>query len=281
MIRRDVGDEFWLITQNDHAVVSGQLAEQFGSNGYSAPEPRAVRATAIHDCGWPLHDESPTLNGDGLPLDVFETPRHIGLMVWSESARRASEVDPYVGLLVSLHSLSLSVMATTHTQFTHERFDLSDRAARFEINKFQQAQVELQEQLRATLGMRTDEPRKFGLAELSDDPRERQLIFDFRLLQAMDKLSLAICCTTPPTELIAPVLTAPGAGDRPFRVHWIDSTTLGVSPWPFNPESISLRVPFRRMSNRPVETEQGFRVAFKAAAVEQFDVRLIPRVARS
>jgi hypothetical protein len=45
----------------------------------------------LHDCGWPLHDERPTLNEAGLPLDVFESPRAIALEVWQASAERAAE----------------------------------------------------------------------------------------------------------------------------------------------------------------------------------------------
>src|SRR4051794_27947113 len=36
MIRRQVGQEFWLITQDDHAQVSGQLAAQLGNDRFAA-----------------------------------------------------------------------------------------------------------------------------------------------------------------------------------------------------------------------------------------------------
>lgn len=277
MIRRKVGDEFWLITQNDHAIVSGVLAEQIGGEaGFTRPEPSAVSGTALHDCGWPLHDERPTLNERNLPLDVFETPRHIGLMVWTESSERAAQEDPYAGLLVSLHSLSLSVMATTPTAVVHEKFDMSDAAARFELNRFQQSQIELQEDLRRRLGMRTDEPRKFGLGETSTDPREEQLIFDFRLLQAMDKLSLAICCTAPPIDVIEPLPAAPGGTDRPLRIRRTSETDLCVSPWPFRIGCLSVMVPFRRLPAEPFLDGESFRRAYAAAPVERFKARVTP-----
>src|SRR6476646_2312884 len=114
MIRRHVGDhQFWLIAQNDHALISGQLAGQLGNGDFSPPSsPSAVLGIGLHDCGWPVHDEQPTLNSKNLPLDVFETPRHVGLRVWGESTDRAAARDDYAGLLVSLHSLALSVFAT-------------------------------------------------------------------------------------------------------------------------------------------------------------------------
>jgi hypothetical protein len=152
MIRRQVGDEFWLIKQNDHAIISGQLAQAVGNVRFDAPALRAVRAIELHDCGWPTHDENPTLNTRRQPLDVFETPRRIGLSVWTESSNRAAAEDAYAGLLVSLHSLSLSILATTMTPFAHERFDPNDPRGRFEVNQFQHRQIELQEELRGRLG---------------------------------------------------------------------------------------------------------------------------------
>jgi hypothetical protein len=275
MIRRHVGDEFWLIAQHDHALLAGHLAGEFGNHEYEPPQPRAIRGISLHDCGWPLHDQSPTLNSSHLPLDVFETPRHIGLAVWTESARRAAEADPYAGLLVSLHSLSLSVLATTATPFAHEKFDLSDAAHRFEVNKFQQWQVEFQEQLRQQLGMATGEPRRMGLAERSADPREQQLVFDFRLLQAMDKLSLAVCCTQPPSETIEPLLCGITGDDRPLRVRRSSEFELTVAPWPFRCDRLVLRVPCRRVPAQPFAEEPGFHTLYAAAPVEHFDFSII------
>src|SRR5436190_20287937 len=110
MIRRQVGDEFWLFAQHDHALLSGRLAEQFGNERFavSAQRESVIRGVSLHDSGWPLHDEQPTLNKEDQPLDVFESPPHVGLTVWAESSRRATAADPYAGLLVSLHGLSLS-----------------------------------------------------------------------------------------------------------------------------------------------------------------------------
>src|SRR5690242_6538042 len=114
MIRRRDGNDFLLIAQHDHALISGQLAESFGNDRFPPPQPRAQTLIGIaqHDCGWPLHDDAPTLNGEHLPLDVFESPRPIAFRVWTASVEGATKQDPYAGLLVSLHVLSLSVLAT-------------------------------------------------------------------------------------------------------------------------------------------------------------------------
>ena len=135
MIRRRVGDEFWLIPQHDHALLSGELAKHLGNSKFAKPQAAtAVLGISLHDCGWPIHDDRPTLNRDRSPIDVFETTLPIGLNVWTESAKRAAERDPYAGLLVSLHGLNLSAMATSQV-FDNENFDINDTRVRFEVNK--------------------------------------------------------------------------------------------------------------------------------------------------
>src|SRR5437588_10612865 len=104
MIRYSRGDECLLITQHDHALISGMLAARWGNEQFMIPEPRQEILTGIslHDAGWPLHDDWPTLNAQGIPLHVFETPPATSVPVWNESVSRAVREGPYAGLLVSL-----------------------------------------------------------------------------------------------------------------------------------------------------------------------------------
>src|SRR5690348_5454801 len=124
MIRHRAGDEFFLITQHDHALLSGRMAEHLSGSPIRKPESTAIQGIALHDCGWPLHDNEPTLNADGLPLHVFETPPQISTREWSASASRASNKEPYSGLLVSLHVLSLSFMSQASHRLPHDVFEL-------------------------------------------------------------------------------------------------------------------------------------------------------------
>jgi hypothetical protein len=271
MIRREVGDEYWLVAQNDHAILSGQLAEKFGGPHAQPPSREAITGIAMHDAGWPLHDEEPTINNDHIPIDVFESRREVALKVWTASSDRAAAVDPYAGLLVSLHSLALSIFASMQTSFKHEKVDMSDPRTRFEMNKFQHRQIELQEQLRRKLGMRTDLPIRNGLAEESDDPREKQLIFDFRLLQVLDKISLGICCTKPPFARIEPLHLQPG--DHPIALELTrpSADRVLVNPWLFVQPEIRLKVPFKRVPAREYESDEALRREFSNAGVETFD----------
>jgi hypothetical protein len=206
-----------------------------------------------------------------LPLDVFESPRDVALEVWQASAQRAAPRDDYAALLVSLHVLALSVNASTPTPQKHEKFDLSQAKTRFEVNRFQHNQIELQEHLRRKLTLATDVPLRHGLAEESTDPRELALHYHFRLLQAMDQISLALCCTQPPAEQIRPVLTRPGGKQVTMRVRRASPTELLVNPWPFDSERIEVSTKFRRLVEKRYDDLIVFRNLYSQATEEPLD----------
>jgi len=283
MIRRQMGSDWLLITQDNHARLAGELAAHVGNHLFERPEPNKSFALGVtlHDCGWVLHDDDPTLNSSGEPLDVFETPPAIALKVWSASAERGAAVDDRAGLLVSLHGLALSMGATNSSAEKHQKFDLTNPASRFGINKFQHRQVELQESLRKCLGLGTDLPLRHGLALDSELPAEEEIVFQFRLLEAMDALSLAICCTKPPMVQIRPVLARPGGRPLALRVRRSEEQVLFVSPWPFDGDQIRVEVPFRRVAADPFSTdevgEESFKHAYAKAPEERFAATILPR----
>jgi hypothetical protein len=266
MIRRQDGDDFLLITQHDHAQVAGELAEHFGNEFFASPQPhqQAILGVALHDCGWPLHDDdAPTINPDGLPLDVFETPREIGLKVWTASVERAAAKDPYAGLLVSLHVLSLSVFATTQTSFEHEKWDMDNPPDRFAVTKFQHREIERQDQLRLKLGLRSDKAQHHhGPPKAVSQKSEDWLTFNFRMLQAMDVISLAACCTKPPSSQTQDVMPQPGAA--PLRLHLKrDGNDVLVDPWPFGVAEIGLMIPALRVPGNRYESDEELREAMR------------------
>jgi hypothetical protein len=274
MIRRQAGDEFFLIAQHDHAILSGRLAERFGNAKFARPTPweSVIMAVRMHDCGWPLHDDEPTLNGRGLPLDVFESPRSVTLKVWAASAERAEGIDPYAGLLVSLHSLSLSILATSADTVNQEKINAAQLSERFELNKFQHREVERQEHLRRRLGLRTDLPLTHGLAEPHESDEDDQLVFNFRLLQAMDLLSLCLCCTQPPVDKSQEVFATPAGKAVHLKMHRDGEGTLIVDPWPFDVARIELSVPLRRVPGRVYRDQADFLNAFGMARVDELPV---------
>ncbi len=278
MIRREDGGDFLLIAQHDHALVAGVLAAQFGNADFAAPDPqdKTVKGVSLHDCGWPLHDDEPTLNAKGLPSDVFETTRPVALKVWAASADKASADDPYAGLLTSLHVLSLSVFATSETSFAHEKFDLDDPQERFAVLKFQQHEIARQEDLRQRLGLRTEKPlHHAGLPKEGMQRAEDQLQFNFRMLQAMDAISLAACCTKPPMSQTQDVFRKP-SGEKVRLSLGRRGNDVLVDPWPFGVNEIALQIPATRVPGKTYPSDDALRAAFASGSAEVLTARVLP-----
>jgi len=266
MIRHEENGQFVLIRQDDHAKLSGELAGYIGAAPFEAlidrsPEwgQRAINAIALHDAGWPMHDDAPTLNSRQVPRDVFESKHDMSMKLWSASADRAMAIDPYAGLLVSLHGLALSVFALSEVMHQFSRKNLAYTRERFELNRFQHNEVERQIALRASIGLRTDLPLHYGLTDLGSDPREDLLIHHFRTLQAMDRLSLALCCTRSPFDSIE-LAHHPGQALSRIRIKRTTPRLLVMDPWIFDEPTVTVQIPAHVL---PVQTFVG-EAAFQA-----------------
>ena len=267
MIRRDETDGYLLVTQNDHAKLSGELATYAGNDRFSplTDQPAAIRGITLHDCGWPIHDDEPTVNPHGQPTDVFESPHDIALRVWTQSAQRATSEGPYPGLLVSLHVLHLSLLADASKMDVHQRFA---------VNKFQHAEVERQETLRKSLGMHVDRPLTHGLAEPHVDPLEDELRFHFRWLQALDQISLALCCTAPPTSRSTELHPRAGGDAIKLSMECTGERSLEVKPWPFNRTEIELQIQGRLVPRTRYADHEQLRAAYAIAPKRSLHMRL-------
>lgn len=275
MIRRHVGHELWLFTQDDHAKLSGELARHLG--GLVHPlSPITIGAIGAHDRGWIAADAVPALNAAGQPGDVFENDLSRGMEIWRQSTVLAhQELGDYAGLLVSCHGLALSAFAASHT-FSQERPGSPDLRLHFLINKFQHAEVEFQEQMRSRLGMRLDIPLHLGLATDSIEPAEQRLIYDYRWLSAMDQLSLDICCTNVMFPAITHIAAAPGAADFQLHIARIDHHQMCVRPWPFRAERIRVSINYRRLPDRTFSDSQDLKLLLDSTEPNSLEVELFP-----
>jgi hypothetical protein len=208
---------------------------------------------AAHDCGWPLHDDRPTLNKDGMPLDVFQTPLDVAIAVWQAGVEKVAGEELYTQLLVSLHVLGLSGFAATRQH---------DRREQFELNKFQHRQIEKQVELRRQLGLAVDVPLKLGLAVKSDIAAEEQLRRNHNIVQTMDRISLGLCCTELMFEKIEGIVPRAGAAAVTLNFSRSEDFALRVEPWPFDVERIEVEIPYRAVVARKYENDQEFRRAY-------------------
>jgi hypothetical protein len=264
MIRRDEKDGYFLISQLAHARLAAAIAAAVGNEKFAAPLPRGqvLRAIELHDEGWSPQDEAPTVNQIGQPTDVFEMPLEAALPIWAASTDCAMAADPYAGLLVSLHGLALSQRAKPRAN--------APRSETFAMIKFQHAQIEIQESLRAKLGMRLDLPLMNGLADPGAAEEEDLLRANFRLLEFADLMSLNLCygeCRFPTLEL----------GQSHLRAHSKGSGVFFLEPWPFKEDVLELEVKGKRLARRKYGIDDDLRPAWSEAVAMAEPVSLVRR----
>jgi hypothetical protein len=110
--QRALAAEWWLISQPDHAALSGSLAASFVSPDFPALDPLLARAIEVHDSGWAefvseTETGTPQLDARGKPLSFIEIAPPDFLRAWSASIERAEQVCPAGGYIVSRHFCGL------------------------------------------------------------------------------------------------------------------------------------------------------------------------------
>lgn len=264
MIRRQSGKQILLIRQDDHARLAGQMARMVGNGLFAPPSPfeSVVRGIAEHDCGWIGEDSRPQLNARGQPEHVFEADILTALAAWGRSVEEVVARDPYAGLLVSLHTMALANRAAAHEV---EQPDEVSRHKTFRIRRFVHRQIEVQEELRGKLQMRTDLPLRGGLAEPGRSADEDLLRANFFLLELLDQVSLNLCFDEVIFRRMEMVYPSPGSESMPGRMIAGEAGSMKLHPWPFNLPSVELQVPARRMAAGPYRDDQAVLGAFEEA----------------
>jgi hypothetical protein len=275
MIRRQDGKHLLLIRQDDHARVAGELARRVGNALFAPPSPfdSVILGISHHDCGWQPEDSKPQLNVHGHPEHVFEADILTALDAWAQSVDQVISRDPYAGMLVSLHTMALANRAAAH-EVEHQ--DEVSRQKTFRIRRFVHRQIEIQEQLRGKLQMRTDQPLRGGLAEPGRSPEEDLLRSNFFLLELLDQVSLNLCFNEPIFRRIEMVYPRPGLDAISARISPDGEGGMQLYPWPFNSPTIEVDVPARRVPPGPYRDTQALHAACKAAAESVVRVVLRP-----
>ncbi len=172
--QKQVAPQYWLVSQPDHAALSGALAANFVSPDFPAVDPLIARAIEVHDSGWAIFDSetSPTVppgvTAQGKPVSFLEIDPPDFLRAWTASIDRAESLCPDGGYIVSRH---FSVLGEGRLR---SDIDTDENSAR--LRSFLQHEAGRQHRLQATAAR--------GHADL-----ERLLL----VLQFCDVLSLYLC----------------------------------------------------------------------------------------
>lgn len=164
-----------LISQPDHARLSGELAAHFRSPQFARITPEMARAIGMHDEGWGIYaaeariDAPPEMNADGRPLSFIEGAPAQFLPAWARSIEATAAACAAGGVVVSRHFCSLGEFRLKHGPLT-----AAELAA---LEDFLALQRRLQRQWLDGCGC-----------------GENELAALLEVLQFCDLLSLYLCC---------------------------------------------------------------------------------------
>lgn len=268
MIIATRGDEVRLITQPDHAALAGQFAQHWAPDSPTAISPIApvLIAAFHHDVGWEPYDRQPHLDDSGKLLDFRDMPPDSWIQLYERGIKEVTELDPYAGLLVSLHGTGLRRRryglspAWPETPPEFSAFVDSQEARQAEVASELQASNRI---TRADLDL---------LAELHDNGQapsetDSELWRNYQRLQSWDTLSLAFCTShTPPSyERLESIPSDEFSEKDVLSVTARSDGRFELDPYPFGTEPLTVTVPSRTIHNSTFEEPQPIRDAYYQA----------------
>jgi hypothetical protein len=267
MIRRNHPDGFLLIPQNDHAALSGLIASTWGNETWPPPEPlkEVLMAIHFHDAGWPMHDERPTINNNRIPTTFYEMEPEVDFRLWSASIAGASaHGGAMAGLIVSWHFSGLADSLPIppddeETQNALTEFRNSQRDRRFEFCR----QLNISSSL-----------AEVPLAPEKDN--DWLAVYNFCILRVCDWLSLMLCDDQLPAFIRDTPPTLDPEGRHRVQTKWIEPSQLGITPWPFKVDRLSLSIQGRLVENKSYEDHCELQVTYDNAEVETLPFLLCP-----
>jgi hypothetical protein len=245
MLVAETETDYRFVTQPAHAALAGRLAHAWSREGDLSPA--VAMAVSNHDNGWWVHDRRPHLGEDGTPAGVGDVPPETWVEFYERGIDGVVDLDPYAGLLASLHGAGLR----------RKRYGLTDGPPadhpayeRF-VEREHRRQQDLAGDLPSTRLSAADEEALATLHETGTvADTESRLWRDYRLLQTWDLCSIALCTATPGASTGIP--TAPTGH---IVVEARDATTATVDPYPFGTAPLTVSVPVRTVEKGSFETD--------------------------
>jgi hypothetical protein len=261
IIRKDPSGGLILIGQTDHSRFVGQLASHWGNGEFEAPTPyeSVVRAATFHDYGWLRYETSPAIDPDsGEPYAFLQVPMtETQLASYQWALDWMADIDPYAGLIVSMHRTGLWKGRYRTIAYPAGRYNLTTLSP--DVQAFIERNEAWQERQRATLDTK-------GVA------------INYRLMQVWDLLGLYFCCQAPYEDHIEAVPTsyadADGEGVR-LSMKPAGPNRVEFRPYPFDVRPCRVQLSFKRVARRAYEDVEAFRRAWFQADVGLMEFELV------
>lgn len=235
------GQPHFIITQMDHAEVSGVFAAHFGNASFAPLDPTEplVYVATHHDDGWAGVDGDPQLDArTNLPYHLTQTPTRKLVETGNKSPDANEQHHPLSGILSSMHTYGLY----------HGRYGLSDKiyidmiddSFRDGVEKMLDSELARQARLKQEL-------RENGHADLA---AEQVLFHNYKLLQFFDTLALYIQTIHREAVTDSEFVHVPCAVDNDTTIiaRHPEPGTITLDPWPFDVDSFTVSTKGRYVS---------------------------------
>jgi len=262
IVRYESDGSIVMITQNDHAQLSGLFAAHWGNGKFENPQPYAslVRAAMFHDRGWIRYETGPQLS-----LETGKTPNYrevpndrAQLDSFEWAGDWLSSIDPYAGLMIAKH----------RTGLWQGRYGVIAQPPAIQRGK-------LSPDIEAFIA-RSEAKQKIAAEKLD----AKELAINYNLLQVWDMLSLYICSTEVlKPDRIEPVPADYSGASTGMTLTPVEPKTISLDPYPFDQPALITNVIFRRLTQSKFKNSAELQSAYFKTAPQIASFRLVPSAA--
>jgi hypothetical protein len=258
IVREQLDGTLGLISQNDHALVSGMLAAHWGNDRFDRPRPYGsmVRAAAFHDRGWIDYEAKPTVDATGRPPNYRDVPvdeHQLRAFMWTGDW--LGKIDPYSGLLAAKH----------RTGLWQNRYDTIKKPAL--VNR----------------GMQKQEIHDFIVRSesvqhgIENDLDAKEVRTNYRLLQIWDMISLYLCSTSvlKPMELGPTPVGYGSEAEVYLKLCPQGDGVVTVDPFPFLETIVEVGYVYKTVSAKPFAGGEAFREVYFKAPLKLAQFKLV------
>ncbi len=271
MIRIETDSGWILVEHPEHARLAGKFAARWGNADFAPPEPRAdvLVAVARHDDAWATRDAVPFLTREGRPsafsrelvgkYSAFEEIDFADyLAVRGRAADAVAADNPYAGIIISMHTVSL----------------LTTQA---DLSGLREHDLELHRRFIANQTKRQGE----WIAALAADPAHAAAVQPaalnraFEFLQACDSLSLGVCVRYPEAKNLRHRHPRRDGSSVDITCAPLGGDAYRLAPYPFDADDLRFELPCRTVAGRTFPSQEAFREAYAEAPVGRLNVRIV------
>lgn len=233
MIILELEDSFIMITQHDHAKISGEIAQHWKDDYFKGEERKedVLLAISEHDRGWIEADSAPLWNNrQQKPYTFMDYPLESKVAFYKKGIDEVKKMSKYASLLCSAHY-------TSFLQYEEDPIGI----------KFMED--ESTRRLRLL--------KQYGI--LSNMAKEKLFHHHLSILKWCDNLSLYICLNEPGAKKeneypffqngISPTFSF--TNDLTIQVHWADQETLSLSMTPLKKE-VQVQLVFKEVKKEDI-----------------------------